>query len=264
MKLFMEHFDSIREMLATVGSRKNNSAMVSRRASMDGTRDFTGTRDWEHAMDLFQNGYHDPMDKLRREMAKTAVKTPAQRRMVSTGVVGYAPHVPNAILGLPNSMIHTKSTPQKIKTVSIIYSIVENCFVDVDEFIKCGTVVLNAVNALELAGVRVNLRIAFYCAKQGQDFAFGSVMLKDYREHVDLLKLCFPLVNPSMFRRFGFKWIETVPGLTDTGWSFAYGESVQRLPDEARKMLKPEERFVSMDTVRNSGYDAQKLIESIK
>lgn len=264
MNVINENFNSIREMLSTMQDRKNNTIMREKESSRTGDKSFTGTESWDDAMKLFQNGYHDPLNDLRREMAKTKITSPAQRRTVSTGVVGYAPHVPNAILGLPNSMIHTKSVPQKTKTVAIIYSIVENCFVNASEFIKCGTAILNAVNMLELAGVRVNLRIAFYCAKSGNDFALGTVKLKDYREHLDILKLCFPLVNPSMFRRFGFKWLETVEGLTDRNWAFSYGQSIQELPADAKNRLNENERFVSMQTVRDANYDAQTLLDNIK
>lgn len=160
---------------------------------MNRDKDFTGTNTWEEAVSLYQYGYTDILERIKSGIGANLQKTnPMTRRRVVTGVQGYAPHVPNAIMGLPNSMIHTESVMMKSKVVNIVYSSTENCGTEADEFIKSGIAVLSAVNALELSGYRVNLDISFYCAKDGDEYAFGTVNVKDYREHLDIQKLCFP------------------------------------------------------------------------
>lgn len=259
-----EHFASIHQMLNAVNSRPNSAAMSGQNASLDGSKSFTGTRDWEEAVDLFEHGYTDVLDKIKAGVAAGIKRTETiQKRRTSTGVVGYAAHVPNAIMGLPNSMIYTQTTPQKIKAVSIMYCITRNAGTDVEEFIKSGVAVLNVINRLELNGCRVNLKIMYYCAKCGDEYAFGSVDVKNYREHMDLQKLCFPVANPSMFRRFGFKWLETSPEIKSTSWRGGYGSQIDSGNEVLKKLLQENEFYIDLPYTRKYNYDAEKIIESM-
>ena len=145
-----------------------------------GTRDFTGTqRDWEHAIwTCSRNGYHDPMDKAASwRWRKQRSRLRHSGAWLSTGVVGYAPGVPECHSGTAQF-----DDPHKIDAAKKD----QNCFdhrpswkivsVDVDEFTWRGTVVLNAVNALELAGGsgQPSYRVLIARSKD-RDFAFGSV-----------------------------------------------------------------------------------------
>lgn len=261
MKIIKEHFDSIHQMLSVIESRKNNEVMSDRESSQTGDKSFTGTKSYSEAKELFQNGYTDILDKIKQGVSGNLKRTEIrQRRNVQTGVVGYAPHVPNAILGLPNSMIYTKSAPQKVKAVSIVVGITENCGTEADEFVKSGIAALGVVNALELRGYRVNLKVAFYVAQGGNERAFGTVSVKDYREHLDLQKLCFPLAHPSMFRRFGFKWLETSPEIKDTGWNWGYGSQLHDLAFIKENFLADNEYFINLEITKNNDYDSEKII----
>lgn len=257
-----EHFTSIHQMLNVINNRPNNEVMKNKESSKKGDKEFTGTENWEEAVYLFENGYTDVLDKIKAGVAAGIKKTETiQKRRTSTGVVGYAAHVPNAIMGLPNSMIYTQATPQKIKAVSINYNICENCNVEAEEFIKSGVAVLNVINRLELNGCRVNLKITFYSAECDGEYAFGSVDVKHYREHMDLQKLCFPVANPSMFRRFGFKWLETCNGITKS-WNWGYGRSIHE-DAVVREQLQENEFYMDLHTTRRCDYDAEKIIESM-
>jgi len=260
-----EHFTSINQMLNVVNSRPNNSVMKNKEASKEHGRDWYGTENWEEAVDLFEHGYTDVLDKIKAGVAAGIKKTETiQKRRTSTGVVGYAAHVPNAIMGLPNSMIYTQATPQKIKAVSIVYCITRNAGTNVQEFIDSGVAVLNVINRLELNGCRVNLKIMFYCATEDKkEYAFGTVDVKDFREHLDLQKLCFPIANPSMFRRFGFKWIETCKGLTDSGWAWGYGRQIESNDEVLQGWLQDNEFYIDLPYTKKYNYDAEKIIESM-
>lgn len=261
MNIIREHFDSIHQMLSVIESRKNNSHMSEQHSSSDtSSSSWYGTKSYEEAKDLFQYGYTDVLDKINAGLAKTNVTQVQNRRRVSTGVVGYAPHVPNAILGLPNSMIRTDSQAQKVKVISIIYCITENAGHEAQEFIDSGVAVLNVINRLELQGIRVNLEIMFYCAKTSSEKAFGTVKVKDYREHMDIKKLCFPIAHPSMFRRFGFRWLETVPQMETDNWQYGYGsqDTVSGINE-----CKENEFFMSLSITKKFEYDADKIIESM-
>ena len=261
--IIQEHFTSIHQMLNVINNRPNNSVMSGKDSSTSGDKSFTGTRDWEEANDLFEHGYTEVLPQIKAGVVAGLRKTETiQKRRTSTGVVGYAAHVPNAIMGLPNSMIYTQATPQKIKAVSIVYNITQNCSVEAQEFIDSGIAVLNVINRLELNGYRVNLKILFFCATVDEEYSFGSVDVKDFKEHMDLQKLCFPVAHPSMFRRFGFKWLETCNGLT-RDWNFGYGRSIHNKTFIKENYLKDNEFYIDLPTTKEFKYDADKIIETM-
>lgn len=263
MNVIKEHFKSIDDMIRTIESRPNNRVMRSENASRMGDYSFTKTHSYDEAKKLYQFGYTEVLDKIKIAMNQP-IKANAtiNRRQVITNVIGYAPHVPNAILGLPNSMILTKSQPQKTKAMSICYCITENCETDSEEFIRSGIAILGVINSLELQGVRVKLRIVFYCAKEGEERAFGTVDIKDYREHLDLQKLCFPIAHPSMFRRIGFKWLETCQGLRNEEWAFGYGSQTRNEKEIEKYLLEKDEVFLNLSKTRSFDYDVNKIIDS--
>lgn len=264
MQFIKEHFDSIHQMLSVIESRPNNAVMRGKNSSAMGDRKFTGTSTYEEAKQLFESGYTEVLDQIKTGVGANLRKTQnVNRRSIQTGVVGYAPHVPNAILGLPNSMILTEQQPQKIKTVSVVVGITENCSVKAETFIKSGIAALSVVNTLELRGYRVMLKVAFWCASAGDERAWGTITLKDYREHLDIQKLCFPLAHPSMFRRFGFKWLETCPQIKDYEWNFGYGHQLDYMPLISRVFLEPNEFLINLALTKECKYDPDKIIEKM-
>lgn len=265
MNVIKEHFNSIHEMLNVIESRQNNNVMRYEHSSESGSENFTGTKSYEEAKELFQNGYTEILPKIKAGVSENLNHAQTEmHRKVSTNCIGYAPHVPNAIMGLPNSMILTEAAPQKLKLISIVAGITENCGTSASEFVKSGIAILNTINMLELQGYRVNLKVAFACATKDDESAFGTVTVKDYREHLDLQKLCFPIAHPSMFRRFGFKWLETVPGLTCSGWSWGYGRLLDDIAFIRKNFLKDNEVYIGLKTTRDCNYNANKIIKYIK
>ena len=255
MKVIKEHFDSIE-------SRSNNSVMSGKYSSKNNGKYFTGTASYEEAKRLFETGYTEILPKIKQGVSANYKKSQnILRRTIRTGVVGYTPHVPNAIMGLPNSMIYMDKVPQKTKTVSIVVSITENCGVEAEEFIKSGITAISVVNALELRGYRCELKVDFFDGEEGDEMTIATVKVKDYREHMDLQKLCFPLAHPSMFRRFGFKWLETVPGLSESGWAWGYGETVKNYEKFKKHFMKENEFLIDLNLTKNYNYDPEKIIE---
>lgn len=263
LNIVKEHFKSIHEMLSVIESRPNNEVMSGHEESRTGSERFTGTKSYNEAKELFRHGYTEILPKIKTGVAANLKRTESRpRRTIENNVVGYAPNVPNAIMGLPNSMILTRTTPQKTKTVSIVVGITENCGTNAEEFIESGIAALGVVNTLELRGYRVNLKVAFYVAKESNDRAFGTVNVKDYREHLDLQKLCFPLANPSMFRRFGFKWLETIPGIKEH-WSFGYGSQINDLDFIKENFLADNEYFINLAITKRNEYNPEKIIAEL-
>lgn len=264
MRVIEEHFDSIHQLLNVLNGRKNNSEMISCHSSDNNGKSFTGTVTYTEAVEIFETGYTDVLNEIKSGISHNLKATQNQtRRMVRTGVVGYAPHVPNAINGLPNSMIYTEKQSHKVKAVSIYYAPTENCGMDKNVFVKSGICMLSAINILEMSGVRVNLNVVFFNGvnDKNTEGSFANVRVKDFREHMDIQKLCFPVVHPSMFRRFGFRWLETTPNMKESGWRFSYGHTDKNFDKIIKQNMNDNEKFITLADTKNAEYNPEKLIE---
>lgn len=268
-----EHFNSITSFVKALEERKeNNSAMRGASSSKDGDKSFTGTKSYSEAVDLLKNGWTEKLEEVKQKF-NTAVKANAnastERVRPTTGVVGYAPCVPNAIRGLPNSMITTEKTPQKIKAVSLVYGTTVNGDFRSENLIKCGVAIMQIVNNLELAGYRVKLVQEVLASGTGNDTATAMIDLKDYRQPLDLKKLCFPMIHTSMFRRIGFKWLETVPNLTNRGFSSGYGSALTSDYSERKEFLREKlnclgdnDFYITAYLIHRNRYDVTKVMEA--
>ena len=265
-----ETFNSISAFLNAINSRKNNENMK-RDNSSHRTNDisFFATANYEEAEKLITNGWEEKLPEIKRQFTSSVKQNSngtINKRRTYNHVEGYAPHVPNAILGVPQSMINTQRVAQKVKVVSLIYSPTANCGTNGDTFIKAGIVILNIVKQLELNGIRVNLKIA---AKDSMDYdnnyAGSFVTIKNYREPLDLKKVAFPIAHPSMLRRFGFKWLETFPELKGD-FSGGYGHTVSDEKDHKEFLtqigvIKPTDYFISLGHIEQANFDTQRVIQ---
>ncbi|MBO7423147.1 MAG: hypothetical protein J6T99_07150 [Oscillospiraceae bacterium] len=208
--------------------RENNRVMRGNHSSKEGSKDFTGTKSYSEALNLMQTGYDEAAKMLKRDVKNKSkinakcmgiVKHPTPH----SAVVGYIPNVPNAIRNLPASMISIDRTPMKRKTLDIIYSQHGSCARDQEYFSKAGAALLSAVEVIEKSGIQTQIDLAFMTAEGNSQLAFPTVRIKRYDERYSFQKVSFPLVHPSMFRRIGFKWLETSPAVTDNRFNIGYG-----------------------------------------
>ena len=264
-----EHYDSIKQFLTTINSRTKNNVMRCEDSSQTGSSSFTGTKSYAEATELLEKGWSDVLPKIRKQF-ETSVKSNANgaidRRRTYNHVVGYVPNVPNAILGLPQSMINQHIEPQKVKVVSIVYAPDANCGTEAETFIKAGVVVLNIVNQLELNGLRVRLMITPMDSFVNGTFLSCTINIKDFREQLDLKKIAFPIANPSMLRRFGFKWLETYPELTESGFACGYGRTIsgeKNHKDDLVKsgIIKGTDYFLNLERIEELRFDVQAVMK---
>ena len=88
---------------------------------------------------------------------------------------------------------------------------------------------------------------------------------QEYKQALDIMKLSFPLTSPSMFRRFGFRWKETMVNLPGNGHN--HGRSykspdIKRLYTENGIDFK-NKYIISHADSKAAGYDALKLAERL-
>ena len=273
MKYFCETYDSVDAMLRIIDERPENDGFKGRSPESKSTGDakWYGTDSYEEAVELIRNGWEEPLKDLRESLKTVGIRTNVTTDKVRpcNRVVGYAPHVPNAIRGIPESMIATERTPNKVKAVTIIYSSDSNANVTRKQFLDAGAVILNIINDLELRGYRVRLIHEFCGATKGEECLIGRVTLKDWRQPLDLKKLTFPLANAAMIRRFGFRFTETVPGISK-GWSGGYGSAMNTtrpygdICDTMRKakLLNENEYFINIRLIQAYDHDSEKVMKA--
>lgn len=266
MNIVREDFNSIDEFLKSINTRKNNSIFENKNHSKTNDKSFTGTENYEEAEQLIKYGWEEPLKELKIANAIPNVSSYSSRRIPKNSIIGYAPCVPNAIRGIPESMINTQTIVQKTKTITIVFSNTANCMIGTNEFIKCGTTVIQLINSLESKGIRVKLLSNFYCAECGNEYAFGNVTIKDFKDKLDLKKLAFPIAHTSFFRRFGFKWIETCSGLTNNSWSDGYGKSMMEgyhVDIIKKNFIKENEVFINQRIIKSANYNVDELIKNL-
>lgn len=228
-----ESFPSIANLISTIDSREKCDIMKNENQSK--TKEKKGgswynTKSYEEACTFAKFGWPDVLEDLKKAL-RTSIKNSAkyqvvQKSMPNSNIVGYVPHVPNAIQNLPNSMIMTERFPQKRKTLHVIYCNGGNCCEDPEFYLKAGTAMINALNIIERSGIQVKIDLCFKPSECGSEYVCPTVTLKDYGQRFDLLKLCFPLANSSMQRRLGFRWLETCSTITNPSWSWGYGRTI--------------------------------------
>lgn len=261
-----EQFDNVYKFMDTIQNRTENGKFYPA-AKLTKEPEWYGTPNWETALDQFSNGLPEVAERLHHSLANFKANTAFTSRVKPRNYYyGYAPNVPAAIIGLPKSMRQMNRQPQKIKTVTLISNGCVLYDITARELTKHGETVLNLVYALEKSGYRVQLELlisATDCESRG-DF-FCSIILKEYKQALDIMKLSFPLTSPSMFRRFGFRWKETVPGVN--GYRGNMGQSYDS--NGIRKVFTSNcisftnKYIISHADSKRSGYDALKLAKSL-
>ena len=267
-----EKFDSIPQFLNAINTRKPNGRVNEfSHKEKDYIDDFFATRTYEEAENLILNGWDEHLADVKTAInaaAKSETKTPIPKSRPATGPVGYAPCVPNALLGLPNSMIATHKDAQKVKAITLVYNINVLAEFKASNVIKCGIAVVQIVNQLEKQGYRIKLVVSPKASVEGKNIVSCFVTVKDFRQPLDLKKILFPMIHPSMQRRFGFRFTETHPdvrGFYDQGGSIAYKYSYDEVSEYYRSTgaLGKNDFYLTAYLVKDMKYDPEKIMDRI-
>ena len=206
-------YDSIDAMVKHLGSEGGGH---SSNATYD--TEWYGTKTYQEAEERIKKG-DDELAKMLRGSEKLDIHMPStgiRKRMV-TRVAGFAPHVPNFLAGVPNNMIWCEEKKVQKKVLTVIYGC--NTYGDetAEDIAKVSARVVSCIMSLERKGYRINL-YASNVADSGSDRTGFITKLKDSGQHIDVLKMAFPLLSASWNRRFGFRFRELC-GWRGTGGS---------------------------------------------
>lgn len=206
-------------------------------SSVSGDMSFTKTKSFDEAVDLFKNGWSDMANKLVQKLKVIENKTEHTMKPRNTlSVCGYQAIVPLYLQGAPNNMMNKKMVPVKQKVITLNKSIDYKARTSADEIIEESIKAMRIVKKLEAQGYRCNLNIVLGSKESSSSF-FVKVRIKSANEKLNVSKLAFPLVHPSMLRRLFFRFIEVYPNITK---EFIFGYGKPSTSEELRDLFKGE------------------------
>lgn len=204
-----------------------------------------------------KNGWYEMAETLTQKL-KVATKhdAPVMKQRNVLSVSGYQPVVPLYLAGVPTNMINKQMVAVKSKIINVTKLVNYNCGISTkqieDESIKA----LQIVKKLEAQGYRCNLYIALGVEEDKQIVC--KVKIKNANERLNVSKLAFPMVHPSMLRRLFFRFIEVHPEVTKQ-FVWGYGR-----PMKFNDMKQAFPNDIVIPSILTVDVDKIKDLESLK
>lgn len=209
---YMVEFDSIYDFVEYISKTSFNCWFKDEdeQQSKTGSKRFTGTENYEEAMDLLKNGWDDMAKTLQQRLvAKEKQVVYGNKQKPTYDIAGYQACVPRYLQGIPTSMVNKKSVPIKQKVITISKSISYNWTITTEQIIEESVKAMQIIKKLEAQGLKVNLNVFFGAyTSDRRTLIIAKIKVKNANERLNVSKLAFPLVNPSMLRRLFFRFIE--------------------------------------------------------
>lgn len=226
--LYMHEFPSINSFYKYLCDTPYNSVFEDeffRRSDeqSDKRTKFVGTESFQEAIDLMLHGWEIASETLAQKLnaSKTDYGYVTRPRNVLS-VSGYQPVVPLYLAGVPTSMVDRRMVPVKQKVVTITKMIAYNYRVSKEIILEESAKVLRVVKTLESQGCKVNLNIVCGFCELDDTEIICKVRIKNANERLNVSKIAFPLVHPSMLRRVMFRFLEVCPDTTEK-YRIGYG-----------------------------------------
>lgn len=236
-------FNDISDLSNYITLTKGNKRMNNQSQKTDTHDGWYGTYRFEDAEHLMRTGDSKIAEKLETELGK--IKSAFGIKHVNKNyydIAGYQASVPRYLQGVPTNMVNSRKVPQKQRVVTLIKSVSYSSFWKADQIIEESVKALAIVHKVESAGVKVNLDVMWFSEVSGER-VFYRVNIKKAGERLNVSKIAFPLVHPSMLRRFMFALLEVEELKSPQLWYFGYGTPIN---DEERitAMLKKNEHVL--------------------
>lgn len=220
---YIREFDSLHEFEGYITKTPlNDTFRWEKLASVNEGYNFTKTESYEEATQLFKDGWQDMAQKLTQKLSVIRNQvTDEYVQKIMYDVVGFQASVPRYLQGLPTSMVNKKKVVIKQKIITLNKDVSYNCGTTTEEIIEASIQTLQLIKKIEAQGIRVNLNLIWGVRSQDTREII-KIRLKSANERLNLSKLAFPLVHPSMLRRLLFRYLEVAPTVHN-GYSFGYG-----------------------------------------
>lgn len=223
---YIQEFDSIQKFYEYLCNTPFNEVFRwERHSSVNSDYDFTQTHSFDEATDLLRNGWDDMSKKLTQKLStscKTLQPMKSQRNVLSAA--GYQPVVALYLAGVPQNMIDKQMVVKKQKVIELTKSICYSAVIGKERIVEESIKAMMVVKKLEAQGFRVKLNLVLGTCADSRNI-ICKVCVKQPGERLNVSKLAFPMVHPSMLRRLFFRYIEVNPDVT-SGYKIGYGKPV--------------------------------------
>lgn len=177
------------------------------------TKDFSGTHNYAEADKLARYGWkegREKMDKALSEAARTISMQAPPTQWLDVG--GSFPLVPAAVAGDPMNMINIGDNQRAQRPViRFLVNLSTSAAVTTETMTTRGAAILSWIDALENADLRCELTLCSGSKDYDGNVFDLSIIVKRAQEPLDIDRIAYALVHPSMFRRQIFAAIERTP-----------------------------------------------------
>lgn len=169
-----------------------------------GGEHFYGTNSLQEAIDIFNNGYYEPLKDLT-DFYKKCDNLVTPKKVQVNDYVGSRPNIGRYLRGLPKQMKRYKPQDTFTNNVTIFVDVCVSYAVTHSQKLDYGKKIISLINTYQKQGVNVELYaccIALKDCRKGIVQDSSAILIKTFNEPLNLLKLCFPLAHNAFFRRF--------------------------------------------------------------
>lgn len=240
MKTVIRKFESVFQFTEYLSRGSNSKLFKDKNDSNEPDREGkVGTESYDEAQRLFSFGDRKSFELIKRTANKTQLKGTGSytRSTTQLGVVGYVPNISAYMASSPRCMMQrTRVTRTSSKVINVLYNCAFPWSASKEQIIEQGVKVLEFVNESERKGYRVNLYASVFAERETE--AVGMmVRIKSSEQALDLLKIAYPIINPSFLRRHYFRFLEVEKDISNKRWVASYGHPVKYWA-EVKELLK--------------------------
>lgn len=232
----IEEFGSFGELIQTNDSRKQNFGNT--RTATD--KEWAGAS-YEESKEMLTHGWEDKekLSQINDTISKLEKMQDTQKISFKNDIVGFAPIVPLAVMGVPQNMVNSRRVPKKAKVINLIVDVTVSCGTSVEEILNWGAKVVSKIMNLEKQGFRVRIEVVTTFSEDDWRSKVHAmkVLIKSENQPFDIKRLMFPIAHGAMLRRIGFDWYERLPEAQRFG---AYGCSLIHHSTRHAKAVKEQ------------------------
>ena len=259
--VFEYRFDTLYDFTKFIQNAPINTRIFFRTASTEEDNIWTGTRNFEEAIDLCQSGWSKDFDKLLKLKRRVDEKllTPMVQKKQFQDVIGFTPSVPDYLIGNPFNMWN-KQNSFNPTFINIYMNISFNSATSRNAIYNRGIIVQSILDVLQSKGYGVRFYV-FEASTKNDEFLISYFNLKGEGEKLNLKKTYFPLCHPSFLRRLIFRLQEVTP--VTNNWEDGYGRPADM--SLLQKIINPRPNDIIItqpSEIGINGYDIDDDLES--
>ena len=257
---YVKKFNSLYQYNEYLRTGKVQSAFSSETSHSLNEPEWYGTQSYEEAENFLIRGNHELAEQLHDKMQGISAQNSGYFRNSITqaklqrGVAGYRVNIGAYLSGSDKCMLRKVRQRVQYPVINILYNNGATGGYSAKTMTDTNARVLRAIQILEMEkGVRVNLYVA-QCSKSNGAIAGPIVRIKDSDTIMDIEKIAYPLISPSMLRRQKFRFLEIYEGLP-RHFADGYGSSL----DNKEKLLGAAQSVNLKCDVYLTFYDAKDM-----